>query len=540
MTHVVCSPGSRNASLVIALDQHPSIETIVVHDERSAAFYALGMAMELHKPVGIVCTSGSAMLNYYPAVAESFYQCVPIVVMTADRPEKWINQGDGQTIVQTGVYENHIRYQATISPEMTSESIENEVKMAFDAGLNTWKGPIHFNLPLEEPLYETRQIEWMNEPAIEHFSARLALTDAEKLKFATIWNRSTRKLILIGQHDRDFALKNALLELTEDSSIAILVENTSNLVAQRWVQCIDRTLAGISEAEIADFQPDLLISLGGAIVSKRIKQFLRNSPITAHWKVGFDFPEMDTYQKLTHSIEAAPADFIQALLSLDLTRNGSNFGAKWKQRDLLNQEKLPAFFETIPYSDMAVFETLLDYIPENAFLHMANSSVVRYCQLYDPIPSIRYFANRGTSGIDGSTSTACGVALMSPSVCNVLITGDVSFFYDSNAFWNNQLPSNLRVFLINNGGGGIFRIIPGPRDSQQLERYFEAQHDRKAEFICKAHDVNYSSASTIVEIENQMADFFTESNRPKLMEIFTPRELNSAVLVAFFEKLKKE
>ncbi len=538
MTHVVCSPGSRNASIVIALDEHPSIETIVVHDERSAAFYALGMAMELNKPVGVVCTSGSAMLNYYPAVAEAFYQCVPIVVMTADRPTEWINQGDGQTIVQTGVYENHIRYQSIISPEMTAESIESEVEMAFDAGLNTWKGPIHFNLPLEEPLYGTRQIEWSNEPALEHQSERNVFTDDEKQEFVRIWNASPRKMILVGQHDRDLALKNALLELAEDSSVAILVENTSNLVAQRWVHCIDRTLAGISDEEIADFQPDLLITLGGAIVSKRIKQFMRKAPIKHHWKVGFDFPEMDTYRKLTQSIESAPADFIQVLLSLDLSRNESNFGAKWKQRDLLNQQKLPAFFETIPYSDMAVFDTVLDYIPENAFLHMANSSVVRYCQLFDPIPSIRYFANRGTSGIDGSTSTACGVALMNPSVCNVLITGDVSFFYDSNAFWNNQLPSNLRVFLINNGGGGIFRIIPGPRDSQQLERYFEAQHDRKAEFICKAHDVNYISASSILEIENQMSDFFTESDRPKLMEIFTPRELNSSVLDSFFEKLK--
>jgi 2-succinyl-5-enolpyruvyl-6-hydroxy-3-cyclohexene-1-carboxylate synthase len=538
MTHVVCSPGSRNASIVIALDQHPSIETIVVHDERSAAFYALGMSMELNKPVGIVCTSGSAMLNYYPAVAEAFYQCIPIVVMTADRPAEWINQGDGQTIVQTGVYENHIRYQSTISPEMSIETIENRVSLAFEAGTKTWKGPIHFNLPLEEPLYGTRQIDWEKQPSIEHIAYSLHLHEDQKVEFTEIWNNSPRKLILVGQHDRDLALKNALLELAEDSAVAILVENTSNLVSQRWVHCIDRTLAGISEAEIADFQPDLLITLGGAIVSKRIKQFLRNSPITSHWKVGFDFPEMDTYRKLTHSIEAAPVDFIQTLLSLDLNRNESNFGAKWKQRDLLNQEKLPAFFETIAYSDMAVFETVLDYIPENAFLHMANSSVVRYCQLYDPIASIRYFANRGTSGIDGSTSTACGVALMSPSVCNVLITGDVSFFYDSNAFWNNQLPANLRVFLINNGGGGIFRIIPGPRDSQQLERYFEAQHDRKAEFICKAHDVNYVSANSISEIENQMADFFQESDRPKLMEIFTPRELNSTVLDAFFEVLK--
>ncbi|PIE86859.1 MAG: 2-succinyl-5-enolpyruvyl-6-hydroxy-3-cyclohexene-1-carboxylic-acid synthase [Bacteroidetes bacterium] len=535
MTRVVCSPGSRNSSIVIALDEHPAIETLIVHDERSAAFYAMGMALQLKAPVGVVCTSGSAMLNYYPAVAEAFYQSIPLVVMSADRPTEWVNHGDGQTIVQEGVYENHIRYQTRISKDLVENEINAEVDKAFEAALRTWVGPIHFNLPLEEPLYGTREVEWESEEAVEFNHERLELSDEMKSELSQIWNDSPKKMILVGQHDKDLALKNGLFDLCNDSSIAVLVENTSNLTHQRWVHCIDRTLAGISEDEIEKFQPDLLITLGGAIVSKRIKQFLRNAPIKAHWKAGYEFPAMNTYRKLTHSFEAKPSDFVDALVSMNLNRNTSNFGSVWKQKDFLNQDKLPAFFETVPYSDMAVFETLLDYIPENCHLHMANSSVVRYCQLYDPIPSIRYFANRGTSGIDGSTSTACGVAVASPNTCNVLITGDVSFFYDTNAFWNKQLPSNLRVFLINNGGGGIFRIIPGPRESAQLEDYFEAHHDRKAEFICKAHDVNYVSATSLEDIESQMADFFEESDRPKVMEIFTPRELNAGVLSNYFE-----
>jgi 2-succinyl-5-enolpyruvyl-6-hydroxy-3-cyclohexene-1-carboxylate synthase len=538
MTHVVCSPGSRNAPLVIAIDEHPALETIVVHDERSAAFYALGMAQELKAPVGLVCTSGSAMLNYYPAVSEAYYQYVPIVVMSADRPTEWVNHGDGQTIVQQGVYHNHIRHEARISKEQTDNEINEQVDLAFAAALNTWKGPIHFNLPLEEPLYGKREVEWEKEAEVDRSVVTLGLVPAAKEQLRKIWNDSPKKMILVGQHDKDLALKNGLFDLCNDSSIAVLVENTSNLTHQRWVHCIDRTLGGISDDEIEKYQPDLLITMGGAVISKRIKQFLRNAPIKAHWKAGYEFLDMNTYRKLTHSFETNPAEFVQMLLSMNLDRNQSNFGSTWKQLDFLNQEKLPAFFETIPYSDMAVFEMLLDYIPENAYLHMANSSVVRYCQLYDPIPSLRYFSNRGTSGIDGSTSTACGVALSSPDTCNVLITGDVSFFYDTNAFWNKQLPSNLRVFLVNNGGGGIFRIIPGPRESDQLENYFEAHHDRKAEFICKAHDVEYSSASSLDEIENQMADFFQESDRPKLMEIFTPRELNGKVLGEYFEFLK--
>jgi 2-succinyl-5-enolpyruvyl-6-hydroxy-3-cyclohexene-1-carboxylate synthase len=204
------------------------------------------------------------------------------------------------------------------------------------------------------------------------------------------------------------------------------------------------------------------------------------------------------------------------------------------------QEKIGSFFQTIPYSDLSVFETILDYIPEDSFLHMGNSSVVRYCQLFDPIKSIHYFSNRGTSGIDGCTSTACGVALMSPSKCNVLITGDVSFFYDSNALWSNHLPANLRIILINNGGGGIFKIIPGPNSTKQSETFFEAKHPFKAEHICKAFGVHYSHAQSIQEVENNMEHFYeqSEDRMPKLIEITTPSELNPIVLKDFFNTIR--
>ncbi|MFT5860508.1 MAG: 2-succinyl-5-enolpyruvyl-6-hydroxy-3-cyclohexene-1-carboxylate synthase [Flavobacteriaceae bacterium] len=539
LKHVVCSPGSRNAPIVIALDQHPDIQTIVVHDERSAAFYALGMSIQLGEPVGVVCTSGSAMLNYYPAVAEAYYQGVPLVVMSADRPVEWIDQGDGQTINQKGVYTKHIRTEVIISETIgEKDDLSEQVSSAFEAALVGWRGPIHFNFPLTEPLYDLEDVEWNRKPKIEHPSEGFSLSPSQKIELSKKWNDAPKKLILCGQLDRNPALRAKLLELSDDSSIAVLVENTSNLVGQRWVHCIDRTLSGISVEEIEAFQPDLLITLGDAIISKRIKSFLRDSTIKSHWRIGHAFPEMDTYRALTASFKSEPSTFIDELLKLELDRNQSDFGSKWKQRDFVIQENQKPFKQDITYSDLAVFDTLLDYLPENCHLHMANSSVIRYCQLFDPVPSINYFSNRGTSGIDGSSSTAAGVAIVSPESCNVLITGDVSFFYDSNALWNNHLPSNLRIFMINNEGGGIFRIIDGPRKSDQLEKYFEAHHTNKAEFICKAHDVGYVKADSVLEIEAQLESFFEESDRPKLMEIFTPREVNDSILKLFFEAAK--
>jgi len=345
-------------------------------------------------------------------------------------------------------------------------------------------------------------------------------------------------MILCGQMDQNNQLLDVLVEVGNDTSVVVLVENTSNLVHPSFVHCIDRTLSGLSEEELEDFKPEVLVSIGGAIISKRIKKYLRESNISSHWKIGFDFPEMDTYKALTDSFEFDPSHFLRELVKGDPNRNQSAYGVKWKQKDFVIQEKIKPFFNEASYSDLTVFETILDYIPEGAVLHMGNSSVVRYCQLFDPIKSIIHHSNRGTSGIDGCTSTACGAALADPKRCHVLITGDVSFFYDSNALWSNHLPPNLRILLVNNNGGGIFRIIEGPSYTGQLSKYFEAHHEFSAEHICKAFHVGYSMAQNLEEISQAMNVFYADSERPKLLEIATPFTINDKVLKDFFQHVK--
>ncbi len=543
MKHVVCSPGSRNAPLVIAFDEHPEIQCTVIHDERSAAFFALGMAQQLDQPIGIVCTSGSAALNYYPAIAEAFYQCVPLVVLTADRPTEWINQGDGQTIVQSNVFGKHVRYSANFSEhaQTTTEQwyIQREISTAFAEGATHWKGPIHFNIAFNEPLYKTEAFK-------KHPSKKITLVHS-RFQFSNPQQQATinalglpKKMVICGQLNEDPALLEQLKIFATDSSVVVLVENTSNLVDPKFVHCIDRTLNSIDELLEADYAPDLLITIGGAVVSKKIKAFIRKHKPKEHWKIGFEFPYMDTYQALTHSFQAEPFHFFNALNDLNYTKNISNYGSKWKQLDYLIQDKMPAFFEKCAFADISTFETVLDYLPENCQLHLANSSVVRYAQLFDPIKSITYWSNRGTSGIDGSSSTAVGAAHANPKKLHVLITGDVSFFYDSNAFWNQYLMQNLRIILINNAGGGIFKIIAGPDTSKQSNEYFVAQHHHTAEGICQAFNIHYSSVDSLEVLADKMSDFYTYStdNRPKLLEIFTPSELNPEALQDFFHQLK--
>lgn len=541
LTHFVCSPGSRNAPIIIALDEHPDIQTIVIHDERSAGFYAVGMAQQLSAPVGIVCTSGSAMLNYYPAVAEAYYQCVPLVVISGDRPEEWVNHGDGQTIVQKGVYANHIKFEMEV-PEMVDsiidiESLKSKINLAFLACDAGWKGPIHFNVPVSEPLYNTVEVDFVK-PELRTIEVKEEEFDLES--FSELWKSSQRKMIICGQLDKNATLLSVLSEMAKDTSVAVLVENTSNLVDDRFIQCIDRTLNSIDNDEINEYKPDVLISIGGAIVSKRIKQFLRASNLKTHWKIGFEFPEMDTYRALSKSVQCFPNTFISAIINKCGAINNSTYGNLWRQKDCLIKDKLLDFYASVTYSDLAVFNVLLDYLPENSLLHMGNSSVVRYCQLFDPIKSISYFSNRGTSGIDGSLSTACGAAIVIKNNYNVMITGDVSFFYDSNALWSNYLNENLRIIMINNSGGGIFKIIDGPSTTNQLDEFFVTKQEVKADKLCEAFNIEYFNANSIGGIESQISQFYaaSDSKRPKLMEIFTPSKVNDKVLKQFFQSMK--
>ena len=544
MKNLVFSPGSRNAPFIIAFDEHPDTKFVVIHDERSAAFFAMGMAQQLNEPVGIVCTSGSAVLNYYPAIAEAYYQCIPLVAITADRPSEWVDQGDGQTIVQDHVFQNHIRYSKTFSEVVNTEDdvwyLEREISTAFNIGNGNWKGPIHLNMSFREPLYDSEEIQNQKRKKIKTVNSDFQISLNDSVELINIWEDSPKKMIICGQMPENKALLKQLKQLSEDTSVAILVENSSNLVDQNFVHCIDRTLNSIKEEELQAFAPDLLITIGGAVVSKRIKAYLRKYKPKHHYKIGFDFPYMDTYQSLTHTYECEPHIFMWTLNQLNNDKNVSMFGSKWKQKDYLVQAKLPEFYSDLVYSDLKVFEVVLDYLPEMSHLHMANSSVVRYCQLFDPIPSIRYWTNRGTSGIDGSSSTVCGAAYVKKDELNVLITGDVSFFYDSNAFWNQHLTSNLRIIMINNSGGGIFKIIPGPASSNQLDHYFVAEHNYSAEYICKAFGIEYMKANSIEDIEEQMEEFYqiNENGRPILMEIFTPSDINHLLLQDYFAELK--
>ncbi|NOQ75355.1 MAG: 2-succinyl-5-enolpyruvyl-6-hydroxy-3-cyclohexene-1-carboxylic-acid synthase [Crocinitomix sp.] len=542
VTKVVISPGSRNAPLIIGFDAHPKIEVFLVHDERSAAFFAMGMAEESKSPVAITCTSGSAPINYAPAISEAYYRNIPLVVLTADRPIELIDQGDGQTIRQKNLYQNFIKgsFELPNIPSKAERNISDEIANdALNLATQAPKGPVHINVPLAEPLYETQNLSTV--PIItQNQEITAAFSGEDKAEIEQKWKLAQKKLILIGQIDPNELDILSLDSVLGDASVAILVENTSNLLHfQRICHSIDRTLAIISEAEVPDFAPDLLITMGGAIISKKIKAFLRTNKPRVNWRIGQYLFEEDTFQSLSRSFQVKPATFFQFIGSLEQSIP-SNFGGKWKQKDFMAYEIHSEYLTQAPFSDLKAFELILDAIPDNSNIHMANSSVVRYCQLFNPVRGMSYYGNRGVSGIDGSTSTAVGVANISKEKLNIIISGDTSFFYDSNAFWNNYLPSNFRIIVINNGGGGIFKIIEGPNNSEQ-SHHFVAPFKAKIEAVCDAFNVHYFQAKNTAELENVFNDFYEikADKRPVLLEVITSDISNEKILKKYFKKIGK-
>lgn len=554
--HVVISPGSRNAPLTIGFTHHDEITPYSIVDERCAAFFALGMAQQLKKPVALVCTSGSALLNYYPAIAEAFYSDIPLVVISADRPIERIDIGDGQTIRQKNVFENHILYSANLYSELVLENEaidpklqqkqfeaqkhnEREVNLALNKAIEE-KGPVHINVPFYEPLYDTIEnikvnpLQILPEIKERHYSKN------QLSNYAEVWNSAKRKMVIVGVAQPNAVEQKFLDSLANDPSVIVLTETTSNLHQSEFFTRID-TLIGPIEKDInkeelfRKLQPDLLLTFGGMIVSKKIKAFLRNYNPEHHWHVDSK-KAYNTFFCLNKHFETDVNSFFSVFFPL--TKNTqSEYGKFWKQVKSKRQTRHEEYMAEIPYSDLKAMQQIVPEVPENSIVHFGNSSSIRYAQLFQWEPSLKTYCNRGTSGIDGSVSTAVGAAVSSPEPV-LMITGDLSFFYDSNALWNDHIPSNFRIIVLNNNGGGIFRILPGNKNSENFEKFFETTHNMKAKPICDLYNFEYFQAGSEETVQSSLEGFFNKSDRPKLLEIFTPRKLNDEVLLEYFNFMK--
>ena len=532
--HIVICPGSRNAPLTIGFSENENFEVFSIVDERSAAFFALGIAQQIKHPVAVICTSGSAVLNFYPAIAEAYYSDIPLVVISADRPVNFIDIGDGQTIMQKNVFANHILYSANLEIGKNHQIYnETQINIALNTAIEL-KGPVHINAPFEEPLYgvsEDIQVRPQHVPA-NNLPKKI---EEDLSEFLPIWNEAKRKLILVGVLQPNSIEQKWLHFLANEESVLVFTETTSNMHHESFVSSIDSLIDGLSEEELSNLQPEILVSFGGMVISKKIKTFLRKYQPKHHWHID-EKKAYDTYFCLSKHFEVSPQTFFSAFLPFN-EKVKSEYQGKYLDIKRDKQVKHNFYLKTIGISDLKVFDVLLKSLPENSILQLSNSAAIRYAQLFLISPTIKVFCNRGTSGIDGSTSTAIGAALAS-KIRTTFITGDLSFFYDSNALWNTYIPNTFRILLINNNGGGIFRILQGNKDIQNFETFFETTHTLTAEHLCKMFHIEYQCVSNEEELHKNLQTFYTESSKPKLLEIFTPRKENDTILLDYFKALK--
>ncbi len=549
--HIVISPGSRNAPLTISFANHPDIKAYSIVDERCAAFFALGLAQQLQKPVAICCTSGSALLNYYPAISEAFYSDIPLVVLSADRPIERIDIGDGQTIRQRNVYENHILYAANLYSELVPQEPTTDPKLLqkqqeaakhnqqeINRALNTaieQQGPVHINIPFYEPLYQTTTKKLVNPIRIDPHIKKERITEEELSTYAKVWNSAKRKIILIGVLPPN-SVNQALIDvLAQDPSTLIFTETTSNLHNPNCFTRIDNLIGSLDDAGFKELQPELLITFGGMVISKKIKAFLRKYQPKQHWHID-PKKAYDTYFCLNKHFEVEPNYFWKQFIPLT-AQGESGYLKHWLRVRQKRNERHEAYLRDMEWCDFKAFQGVLKAIPPNTMLQLGNSSTVRYVQLFDIDKSLKVYCNRGTSGIDGSTSTAIGAAAAS-KIITTCIVGDLSFFYDSNALWNNYIPKSFKIIVINNQGGGIFRILPGDKDSKAFDTYFETVHNLSAKHLCAMYGLAYSKADSPATLSTGLDNLYAETAQPALLEIFTPRTVNDEILLKYFEVLK--
>ena len=537
--HIVISPGSRNAPLTIGFTANDFFECYSIIDERSAGFFALGIAQQLQQPVALVCTSGSALVNYYPAVVEAFYSRIPLVVISADRPDHLINIGDGQTITQPHIFASHILYEANLKEVIKKSFIKSfkdndslitkALKFAYTA-----KGPVHINAPFSDPLYET--VEVLKADFDINLSCTIDPSVSLPKSLIKKWYSSKKKMILVGVNTPE-SIKQSYLDLIgEDPSVVVLTETTSNLHQTNFFSSIDQLITPLDATDFEALQPEILLTFGGMVVSKKIKTFLRSYAPKLHWHID-PVQANDTFFCLTKHYKCSVNNFLKQLVSTNGSPVESQYFKTWNQVKNRRLQKHNAYVKSIPFSDFKAFDNILKHIPSSSMVQSSNSSTIRYLQLFNLNPSLTIFCNRGTCGIDGSTSTAVGASCVSEKP-TVFITGDLSFFYDSNALWNNYIPSSFRIIIINNRGGGIFRILPGNKNSENFSTFFETNHTLTAKSISEHFMFDYASASSYDELNAQWDDFYATSQRPKILEIFTPSSENDRILLSYFDFIK--
>lgn len=526
---VIC-PGSRSAPLTLAFARQSQIHCSTAVDERAAAYIALGKSLASQQATALVCTSGTALLNFAPAVAEAFYLRIPMLVLSADRPAAWVDQLDGQTIRQDQVLAKHTVFSATL-PERGDTELDrwHAARLVQEAWLKAHqlRGPVHLNIPLREPLYEALPTG-TNLPKALQWQAPLPQTQLPGALLER-WLQAKSILLVGGQQAPNAELQAIINQVTKDPRVVLLSEPVNNL--QGGIQQHE----AICATKPAHLQPDLLISWGEQVVAKQLKIWLRSYPAAEHWRLDADAQLADPFRQLQLIVSVTPHDFFSSVAQLP--SGSGDYHALWKHAETNIHHKIQTFFKDLPFGDLQVMREIAHHLGTTDALQLGNSTPIRYWQMLPHSPALAWLhANRGTSGIDGVSSTALGFASVVEHP-TWLVTGELSFVYDLNAFSSSERPKNLKIIVINNGGGDIFRLIDGPSTQPERETYFATPRNIDVQALAKGWGLTSYLATDEVSLQNGLQSL-RNSQESCLLEVRTEPSVNQNVYKAYQQLIK--
>lgn len=532
---VVISPGSRNAPLIRAFFNRYGNKCISLVDERSAAYFALGQSLITKKPTVLISTSGTAVLNFAPAVAEAFFQCVPLLVITADRPPEWIGQQDNQAIWQNNIYGKNAKAFYSLPLESSEKDdlwlARRNINEAFFKTMEGNPGPVHINVPLREPLYEELPPISKNLKVIQKENPDFILN--KNSGFLQRWNSAKSIMLVCGQNIPDSDLKNEIQRISKDNRLVIVAEPTSNV----------HTFATVSSPEIVlnnkinypeNALPEMVIYFGGQMISKKIKDFLRKQKGAVFYFISTEEQITDTFQNVNFLINADRKSVFKSLRIKDSVKI-SDFRFFWEKETERAKKIEEQYTKNIGFSDLLTFKLISENLPNDAIVFAANSSVVRYISYFNQ-KNRKFYSNRGTSGIDGSLSTAAGVASKIAETVFVIV-GDLSFVYDSNALWNRDLPKNLKIILVNNEGGGIFHLLKGPSEHESFLPLVNAHHSVDLKKLTEAFGLDYHFCGKQSEMETSIQKLIQSKLKAEVLEVRTPNNGEPQITKDFFKFL---
>jgi len=542
--HAVVSPGTRNAPLVTALCACRSITVHTVIDERSAGFIALGISLQCGGPVALVCTSGSALLNYAPAVAEAYYRQVPLIVVSADRPGEWIGQDDSQTIVQPGALSNIVKVTRDIpaTADMTDDgrrTANRDINDAMIAAMSAPSGPVHINVRLAAPLGGTDDIDVAAPRVIKMLSPEPVIPERLIDGLVSELASSGRILVVAGFMPPSPLLREAFSRLAALPGVVIMAEAVANAGMPGVIDDIDTLLGSMTADELDMMLPDTVISVGGAVVSQCLKAWLRSAPSSmSHWQVGARHVTADCFGHLTLRVEADAPWFISRLAAV-MPSGAEEYSLNWSRFRARALSARRALLASASWSDLVAVARIMERIPAQWNLHFGNGSAVRLAQMCDCSRFNRIDSNRGVSGIDGCTSTAVGAALVADRV-TMLLSGDMSALYDIGALTAVPLPARFKIVVLVNGGGNIFRIIGNTRNLPVMEDRLACRENCALDWhaVATAMGLAWFEARDADSLDIALEQFIAESSSPAMLAVVTDPGVSADILKSYYKNIK--